>query len=171
MRVFIASDLPEDIKEELKEIRISEDIAKIIYPTERHLTLRFLGEIGNKKVEIVRKNLRKVRVKGFNLKLDKIGFFPNKEYMRVVWVGLTPKRKVIELKQKIDDAIMDLFPREKRFEPHVTLGRIKSIKDKEKFRKFFDLDLEGGFNVKSFKLIKSELTKEGAKYEVLEEYS
>lgn len=170
MRVFIAIELPEEIKEKLRRIKIKEEIAKIVYPSDYHLTLKFLGEIDKKKLEIVKRNLSRIRFKGVKLKLEKIGYFPNPNYINVVWVGVTPKRKIIELKEKIDDALMELFPREKRFEPHITLGRVKFVKDKIRFKQDFEREFEESFDADCFKLIKSELTEKGSKYEVLEEY-
>ncbi|MAG45203.1 MAG: RNA 2',3'-cyclic phosphodiesterase [Nanoarchaeota archaeon] len=171
MRIFIAIDLPETIKEKLKKIKVDERIAEVNSPGDYHLTLRFLGEIDNKRLELVKNNLRKIKFKSFKLKLNKVGFFPNFDYINIVWVGVTPKRKIIELKQRIDDTIMDLFSREKRFDPHITLGRVKNMRDKDKFREVFDLEFGEEFKVDKFKLIKSELTKEGVKYEALEEYA
>lgn len=84
---------------------------------------------------------------------------------------MTPKRKISKLKEDIDDALISLFDREKRFEPHITLGRVKTVKNRNKFSEFFSLKIEGDFSVNSFKLIKSELTDNGAIYELLEEYS
>ncbi len=172
MRCFIAIELPEDIKRKLRDIKFDETIARIVKPTDYHLTLKFLGEIGEAKLERVKKDLSKIRFKPFRLKLDKTGFFPkDKNFIRVVWISVTPKRKISKLKEDIDDALISLFDREKRFEPHITLGRVKTVKNRNKFSEFFSLKIEGDFSVNSFKLIKSELTDNGAIYELLEEYS
>ncbi|MBS3151436.1 RNA 2',3'-cyclic phosphodiesterase [Candidatus Woesearchaeota archaeon] len=172
MRCFIAIELPEKIKEDLRKINFHESIAKIIVPNDYHLTLKFLGDVSESKLERVKKDLSNVRFKPFKLKLDKIEFFPKIEnFIRVVWIGIMPKRKIIKLKENIDDALIALFEREKRFEPHITLGRIKAVKDKNKLMEISNLQIDEGFRVDCFKLIKSELTEKGARYETLGEYS
>jgi|TARA_B100001971_G_C18223910_1_gene559030 2'-5' RNA ligase len=171
MRIFIAIDLPETIKEKLKKIKVDERIAEMNSPGDYHLTLKFLGEISKRQIEIVQNNLRKIKFKGFKLNLSRIGFFPNSNFINIVWAGVTPKRKITELKHRIDDGLMDLFQRDKRFDPHITLGRVKDIKDKIKFKESLDLEIEGTFKVNNFKLIKSKLGKNGAEYETLEEFA
>lgn len=172
MRCFIAIELPEKIKENLRKINIDENVAKVVKPSDYHLTLKFLGDISESKLERVKKDLSKIRFKPFGLKLDKVGFFPKRgNFIRVMWIGIMPKRKVVKLKEDIDDALLTLFDREKEFKPHITLGRVKTVKDRNKFMEFSNLQINEGFKVNSFKLIKSELTENGAKYEPLEEYS
>ncbi len=174
MRCFIAIEIPENIKLKFKELRkhFNNDVARLNWVEDPHLTLKFLGEINESKLEKVKKYLSEIKFKHFSLKLDKIGGFPKERgFIRVIWIGVTPKRRIAKLREDIDDALVYLFERDKKFEPHITIGRVKVVKDKDKFRKFFELQIEGSFKVNSFKLIKSELTESGAKYETLEEYS
>ncbi|MEK6856458.1 MAG: RNA 2',3'-cyclic phosphodiesterase [Nanoarchaeota archaeon] len=171
MRYFIAVDLPEKIKETLKNIKF-DNSAILVLPSDYHLTLKFLGDVNESKLERVKRELHKIKFKPFKLRLSSIEFFPRKgNFIRVIWMGITPKRKVIKLKEDIDNILMSLFEREKIFEPHVTLGRVKTIKDRKKLLELRDLQIHGRFNVDNFKLIKSELAGDGAKYEILEEYS
>ena len=170
MRCFIAIELPDKIKERLRNIKFDDRIAKVVVPSDYHLTLKFLGDVTESKLERVKKELSRIRFKPFKLKISKIGFFPNSQFARVIWMGIMPKRKIVKLKEDIDDALIALFDREKRFEPHITLGRVKAVKDKDKFMEISNLEIEEGFKADSFKLIKSMLTEEGARYEIIEEY-
>lgn len=172
MRCFIAVDLPEDIKEKIRDINFDDKVARVAKPSDYHLSLKFLGDISESMIERVKKDLSKIRFKPFRLKLDHIEFFPKgMNFIRVIWIGVTPKRKIIKLKEDIDGALVSLFEREKRFEPHITLGRVKTVKNKNKFIEFSNLKIDGDFRVDNFKLIKSVLTEKGAVYETLEEYS
>jgi len=164
--------LPKDIQRKVKEIKVEESIAVLTYPEEElHLTIKFLGDITPHEIGKIKENLRKIKFKSFRLNLDKIGFFPKKEtYVKVVWVGLNPKRKVCRLKEEIDDILVWKFNREKGFEPHITIGRVKAIKDKDKFRLFFNKKLDGSFNVTCFRLMKSEFKDRNVVHSVLEEY-
>ncbi|MBI2507995.1 RNA 2',3'-cyclic phosphodiesterase [Candidatus Woesearchaeota archaeon] len=170
MRCFIAVDLPENIKQKLGGILLDERFADAVKVSDYHLTLKFLGDINEPTLERVKKELCKIRFKPFKLKLDKIGSFPNRNFIRVIWIGVTPKRKIINLMMDVDNLLVSLFPREKRFDSHITLARIKMVKKRDEFMKIFDVRIDECFNVDKMKLIKSELTEKGAKYKTLEEY-
>src|SRR3989339_510401 len=100
--------------------------------------------------------------------LDKIGVFPNEEFIRVIWIGLKSK-ELGDLQRLIDYELLDLFSKEQDFISHLTLGRIKNIQDKEKFKKALQIKIEDKeFEINEFCLVKSELHKEGPSYEILE---
>ncbi len=170
MRTFIAFDLPEEIKSYLREIQKSiNHQAKLSYANDFHLTLKFLGDIPENKIEEIKNILKEIRVKEFNAALSGIGFFPSETYIKVIWIGLSPEKEIYELQQKIDSKLADLFRKDDRFKPHLTLARVKFIKDKIKFiRELKKIKIDRKeFNVSDFKLIKSTLTPEGPVYEDL----
>ena len=175
MRVFIAIEVPEKIKKELEKIQelFNEDIANITFveTSKFHLTLKFFGEISNVKLERVRSRLEGFSFKDFDLELSSLGVFPNRNYVSVLWVGLKPERKVQELKKKIEENLRDMFGVDNKFRAHLTIGRVKSILDKDRFFEILDGSEVGGrFNVDSFKLVKSTLVGKGHEYETLEEF-
>lgn len=173
MRLFIAIELPEELNEkmfELKEKLRTED-AKTTLTKENHLTLKFLGEVEDSKIDKIKEALKTVEFKQYKAKLDNIGVFPNENYIRVVWVGVKPEEETKELKVKIDEVLKDFnFKDDFDFHPHITLARVKFVKDKPKFKDLIhSLKIEDSeFEVKEFKLIKSELMPEGPIYEDLE---
>ncbi len=130
--------------------------------------MKFLGEINGETLEKVKVCLSKISFHKPNLKLEKIGVFSEK-FVRIVWVEIFGCES---LQKEIDSSLSRLFKREERFMGHLTLARVKSIKDKTKFfeelKKIFIPPLN--FEVKEFKLIKSDLTKEGPKYSIIEKY-
>ena len=167
MRLFIAIDL--DNKEYFKEIqdKIDSENAKIKPVLAFHLTLKFLGEVDESKTNEIKDILNKIEFESFSVKTTKIGVFPDMNFIRVVWVGLGPEDKIIELQKKVDEGLKDMFNVEKDFKPHLTLARVKFIKDKEKFvdsLKKIKVDPKE-FKVDKIKLIKSILTPEGPVYE------
>jgi len=169
MRTFIAIDIPDEIKEYLLEIQKGfSGFGKMSLAKDFHLTLKFLGEVKESHMEIIIKNLKKVTFKHFSIRLDKLGVFPGKSYIRVFWIGVCPGEDVASLQKSIE-SVLD-FPKDKRFHPHITLARVKFLKDKEGF-----VDIMGKtpvepkeFKVKAFKLKKSELTEKGPVYSDLE---
>ena len=137
MRLFIAIEIPEEIKDYLcgiqQEIADSKNKIRLMDKGNMHLTLKFLGEVQPNKVEILNKNLKEIAFKHFSVDLDSIGIFPSEDYIRVVWVGLKPEEPVLELQNNIDENLKKLFKKEKDFKPHLTIAMVKYIEDKKQF--------------------------------------
>ena len=59
MRLFIAVDLPEEVKNELGRVPKQSGLGKITYvkPENIHLTLKFLGEVDEGNVEKIKQKL------------------------------------------------------------------------------------------------------------------
>lgn len=175
MRTFIAIDLPKEIKDYLYELQNKLRVlpAKVKWTAKKnlHLTLLFIGEINENRLYQIKERLNSIKLKKFEANLDKIGVFPNENYIKIIWVSLNPKNKIIELQQKIDSELLDLIKRDKEFNVHLTLGRVKFVKNKQEFKEKLKLDIEKkNFEINEFKLIKSDLTKDGPQYTNLEVY-
>jgi len=167
MRLFIAIETPKELDEQISELkkRLETNDAKVNITKDNHSTLKFLGETD--KADEIEETLKKVRFNPYKTKLDKIGVFPNENHINVIWAGIKPEEETIKLKKEIDNALKDFkFKDDFDFHPHLTLARVKFIKDKTKFKELLhSLKTENSeFEVKEFKLIKSELTPEGPEY-------
>lgn len=135
--------------------------------------MAFLGEIDEKRVNEIKERLKKIKFAKINVKLDKIGVFPHEDHINVIWVGLKPEDKVIELQRLIDTELLDLFfDKEASFQAHLTLGRVKAVRDKMQFKKTLQEAVveQKQFTFNEFKLMKSTLTKDGPIYETIENY-
>jgi len=175
MRCFISIDLPKEIKDYLFDLqrKINDNNSKVHFVAKKnlHLTLKFLGNIDDNLLKDVKERLSKIKFKKFRVKLDKVGVFPNENFIRVIWIGLKPAGKVIELQQKIDGELLDLFKKDQEFSAHLTLGRVKFIKNKKEFLEKLKIEIEDKeFEIGEFKLMKSELSKDGPKYFEIENY-
>lgn len=170
MRTFIAIDF-HSLEGYFKDLQkqIPANLAKIKFTNTFHLTLRFLGEVSDSDIEKIKELLKEIKVKPFNVELSNIGVFPNENYIKVVWIGFEDNIDIINLQQKIENSLQSIFKKEKRFHPHITLGRVKFVKDKPKFVEALkEIKVEKKqFEVTQFKLIKSTLTSEGPIYEDL----
>ena len=82
-------------------------------------------------------------------------------------MGVKPAERVIELEQEIENNLNG-FSKDLMFHPHITIGRVKFVKDKEEIKRLLKGKVEGKFRVENFKLIKSELMSEGPRYTDLE---
>ncbi|MBM4254933.1 MAG: RNA 2',3'-cyclic phosphodiesterase [Deltaproteobacteria bacterium] len=96
-----------------------------------HLTLKFLGDISREQVEAILAALRTALSEQPTLHVHAqgLGAFPNLKRPKVLWAGLRGEGLVI-LQEKVESALVPLdFPREDRgFTPHLTLGRVRSLR-------------------------------------------
>lgn len=172
MRIFIAIELPERIKEELKEIQ-GEFIkdGDINFAKDYHITLKFLGEISHTKLERIKERLKTIIIRPFDLHLSCLGVFPNMKFVQVFWIGVEPENKIKKLQERIDSKLIDVFKRDKNFKGHITLGRVKKLNDKDRFLdKIRQIQVKGKFSVKNFYLVQSELTSKGPIHTILGKY-
>ena len=175
MRLFVAIDLPSNIKEKLANIqaKLKEANAgvRFVSPEGIHLTLKFLGEVAEdrvgKVIEALAENVP--RISPFNLKVEGLGAFPSISRPRVVWAGVKAPDELLTLAEEIEKAMVKLgFPKEERdFSPHLTLCRIKSPQGIDRLIKIVmeekDISL-GEFTADGYFLIQSILRPEGARY-------
>ncbi len=176
MRLFIAIEIPEEIKKEMAAIqrRLKDAGADAGWtrPEGIHLTLKFLGEVPETKISGIMAALANAAkgAGGFRLAVEGVGTFPNPKSARVVWVGVSGDvEKLASLQTAVEDSMAGLgFEREKRaFTPHLTLGRIKYIHSRERWLKALDSVKDAGLpalEVKAVSLMKSELKPSGAVY-------
>lgn len=165
MRTFIAIEIPEKIKEEIVKIQNSllEFSGKKTEFENLHLTLKFLGEVDEKQLDLIKEKLRKIKLNSFEAEINSVGIFSD----RIIWIGI---KNCDELQKEIDEKLSGLFEKEERFMGHLTIARIKKINDKKKFREEIK-KIKMNFVVKNFNLKKSKLTKNGPIYEDIEVYN
>ncbi len=176
MRLFIAIEIPDDVKKLMAEAQAKLKGPAVdagwTRPEGIHLTLKFLGEVPELRApEIVTALSGAIKgTAGFRIDIAGAGAFPNPKNARVVWVGVSGETdKLAKLQVVVEDAMIGLgFPREDRaFTPHLTLGRIKYIRSRNAWLKALeeikDIKLPS-FDVHAVSLMKSELKRSGAVY-------
>ena len=178
MRVFIAIDIGDNVREKLVQAqdRIARTKAakiKFVEPENFHITLKFLGEITEEQAEEIKEILQKIasRYKKHEVKVRGFGVFPNYSYVRVIWAGVEGDQIIKSMANDIEKELRKLgFKRDKDFVAHVTIGRVKFVKDKvELMLTLKELTNEdfGNFTVDAIELKKSTLTPKGPIYETL----
>lgn len=183
MRTFIAIELPKEIKDILA--RLQEQLknagadVKWVKPANIHLTLKFLGEIDDRKLKEIAQALQDFvkDINVFYIRLFSVGAFPKINSPRVIWVGIDKgdqetKEIVMGLEEKLYQAGI---PKEDRpFSSHITLGRVRSGLNRDKLAKILEI-LSSGFKVRAeflagkVTLFKSTLTPQGPIYEAIKE--
>jgi 2'-5' RNA ligase len=106
---------------------------------ERHLTLRFLGEIPPESAGAIAAAVEDAvrEVEPFGVVYRSGGMFPDATRPRVAWIGLGEGAEALkQLAGRIDRALVPLgFPPEARpFTPHVTVLRIRGPADAQRAR-------------------------------------
>ncbi len=177
-RGFIAIEInaTSSILEFEKEIKKTGADIKLVEPQNIHITLKFLGDVEETlidEIERIMKNAVK-EIKPFTMKLNETGVFPNNNYVRVIWIGIKEAQIIETIVKTIDEHLSELgFKKENRgFSPHLTIGRVKSAKNKqillEVIEKYKDVEFSIQ-EVKSIKLMKSDLTSAGPIYTTIKD--
>ena len=176
MRCFIAISLPDSIHNKLSEIqtRLKKYNADIGWtrPEGIHLTLKFLGEISEDKIPPLKVIMEQVSANQtpFELEIGSTGMFPDARRPRVFWVGISQGiEQITKLANQLDTQISELgFPKEERkFNPHLTLGRVRSPKNLPAVTNYFLEETHlrlGKITVEHISLYQSILKSSGAEY-------
>ncbi|HII68105.1 MAG TPA: RNA 2',3'-cyclic phosphodiesterase [Thermococcaceae archaeon] len=178
MRAFIAIEINDEVRKKLVEIQEKIDRTKsakikFVEPENLHITLKFLGEITEEQAEDIKRILESIAKKRKKHEVDAkgIGVFPNYNYVRVIWAGVDNDEEIKKMAEEIDNALFKLgFKREKNFVSHITIGRVKFVKDKVGLMlalKELSNEEFGKFKVEAIELKKSTLTPKGPIYETL----
>jgi 2'-5' RNA ligase len=192
IRTFLAVELPEGLKKSVARVQdqVRAETAKSVpsgvriqwvRPDSMHLTLKFLGEIEEARVESIRQALAPpmAAFPRFSVEVGGLGVFPDLRMPRVLWVGLSETMAgelghqpgLVSLVEEVEKAMERLgVPRETRqFHPHLTLARLKE-RTREVGRSLSASGLltrasaMGTLPVHAIVLMKSELRPSGAVY-------
>ena len=135
IRTFIAIELPAEVKNDLRQLvtilnNYNACPAKWVDSEAIHLTLKFLGNIGPDKIDLIRQIMREAAAATgpFRLQLGGLGAFPNLNRAQVVWVGIKGDLANLEaLQQKLDQGLSGagFTPERRPFTPHLTLARVR----------------------------------------------
>jgi 2'-5' RNA ligase len=178
MRIFIAAELPDRIRNALSELqhelRPVAKAARWVAPESVHVTLKFIGEIPDSRLEEINAALAGLTSKPIPIGVRGVGFFPGARSPRVLWVGMVAPA-LQELVNEIDGRMERLgFEREKRgFKPHITLARAKDARLDASLvdaAARYETHEFGSFIVDRIFVFKSTLKPSGAVYEKLREF-
>lgn len=166
MRLFVAIDLPDDIRQSAADICRGVHGVRWLPPEQLHLTLRFIGEVDDAVNAAIRRGLAAIALPPFPVSLQGVGCFPSPRRPRVLWVGLSGGTPLMQLQHDVETAVVaaGLPPEERPFSPHITLARLKDHRegDAAPFLTRNASFHSGPFTVDTFHLYSSILTAKGA---------
>ncbi len=177
-RVFIAvkAEAGNDLLRMISSLKslLAADKIKWVDPSNIHLTLAFLGDTEEAGIKTLATILRQkcTGFGDFDFVLAAAGVFRNYRDPRVIWVGIQSPEKLVMLNNRISDGLREngFETEDREFNPHLTLGRIKSIKDPENLRKILEGYSQSVFQtvkVKEVILFESILMQTGPLYKPL----
>jgi 2'-5' RNA ligase len=168
MRLFVALDLPFEVKQKLAAMAEGLAGARWVPADNHHLTLRFIGEVPPFRAEEIDVALGALRGKCFPLTLQGVGTFAKGGRDIALWVGVERTPALDLLQGKIETALQraGLAPERRRFLPHVSLARLdNTVPDKlASFVQRHNLFRAGPIPVEHFTLFSSRLGKEASVY-------
>lgn len=135
IRAFLAIEPPEDILQAMSRLqeKLKREVSGRISwtrPEGRHLTLKFFGDVSMEDLDKISAAVQNRVASGLslNLKIEKLGVFPDARKPRVLWCGTAGDVAQLSTLQKQLDTDFDAlgFPKEDRpFRAHLTLARMK----------------------------------------------
>jgi RNA 2',3'-cyclic 3'-phosphodiesterase len=173
LRLFVGIGFPPELKLQLSLLRSGIAGAKWVEPGNFHLTLRFIGEIGEQSAADIDEALSRLRARQFTLQIAGSGVFGG-DKLRSLWAGVERTPELVGLRDKIEQALIrtGLPPEPRKFAPHVTLARLHNPA-LDKLRDFLALHAQfraEPLPVEGFSLIASFQTKAGSVYEDQADY-
>lgn len=160
-RLFIALWPNQSVTAALAKVQTNLELAKISrpVPTENlHMTLLFLGDVEQFKVESICNFVRQVRLSPFCLTIDRVGFWPRSN---ITWAGPTiDSVELCDIVKQVRTGLKKFHTERKKFSPHITLAR--------KSRRRVSCAIAPiEWHVREVCVVRSNLTNEGARYCVL----
>ena len=181
IRTFIAVTISDAVRGKLTEIQacLKKTGASVgwVPPTNIHFTILFLGAVFESQTValaaamdgIARAYLPQI------LEVKGIGAFGRSSSPRIIWAGLTGNlQPLLALQTEIVTAAKKtaIYPDAKPFKPHITIGRLRSSRQAQELLHAIEPYRDtafGALEIKSVRLMKSDLTSQGPIYTTLHE--
>jgi 2'-5' RNA ligase len=176
IRTFVAVEagLPSRSEGEqfIREVLATPIKVSWVQPENRHLTLKFLGDVAlNDTYDVCQAVQRAVEgIEPFEMEVRGIGAFPDARRPRTLWMGSGEGAEtMIALADRVEEQLHRLgYRREpRRFQPHLTLGRVRGGRAVELgpiLEKYADLEI-GQISVDEVIVFSSTLERTGPIYD------
>lgn len=176
-RAFLAVDLDGGLRADkvLTELRTSGADLRLVDARNLHITIKFLGDTEESRIPDVRGAMEEsVRsIAPFELIFRGLGVFPNRNRIRVVWIGLEGAEPLSLIARRLDESLSRIgFGKEGDFSPHLTVARVKSPRNRDRLAGILDERADedlGKMTVGRIALKKSVLSSAGPTYTTVEE--
>ena len=179
LRLFIAISLPSDLQAVLAAVAnpfkpVMGSTVRWVKPSHLHVTLKFLGEVDQGKISLLKPELEQIasQYTPMDLSFQSCGVFPGWKDPRVIWIGIQASQQLTSLAGTLESELRVLgFRSEERpFSPHLTLGRVNGgLTQTQKELLLAQVDsskstLYGTLRADHITLFRSDLQPEGPRY-------
>ncbi len=169
IRLFVGLEIPPQARVRLATLQNGIPDVRWVPPDNLHLTLRFIGDIEEPRLQDLTDNLSRIDIESFELTLAGFSTF-GRGKPRALWVGAEPNPRLLQLQEKIERAIQaaGLPPEQRKFTPHVTLARFKQTKP-SKIVPYLEVNgaiILPSLEIQHFTLFSSQLSHRGSTYRI-----
>ena len=128
-RLFTALEVPRSVALGLSLLKGGLPGARWIDPENYHITLRFVGDIDDRRADDLAEALERIKAPGFALSVRGLSVFGSKNPHSLI-ANVEPSPALMTLQGDIDRLCQRLsMPGDpRRFTPHITLARLKAAK-------------------------------------------
>jgi RNA 2',3'-cyclic 3'-phosphodiesterase len=125
-RLFAGIEVPSHVVSVLSMLRGGLHGARWIEPGDYHITLRFIGDIGNRQASEIDSLLMDVSRRPIDLRISGLGSFGG-DKPHSVHAIVEPSRALSDLQSEVDRLVRacGVEADKRRFQPHITLARLK----------------------------------------------
>ncbi len=174
LRLFIALDLPETVKQQLLSLRRYMPGARWQSFEQMHVTINFIGDVNNSLLTEIKQRLTSVRAKPLELAINGVDYFGSSRQPSILFAKVVPNPELKKLSRLINNAYSEIgiTTERQKFKPHITLARLKqtpyqSVGEFIQLEALFKIDR---FMVDNFHLFSSKLHPEGSQYFIEESF-
>lgn len=178
IRTFAAVNLAPDLRDRIfgtqEELKKADAHVTWVPAQNLHISLAFIGDIFSSRTKDISIALDEAAAgtSRFEVDIQGLGAFGKKDSPRVVWVGVINAEPLTEFYTKIKNlfAAIDIRLEDRPYRPHITLGRVKSGRNRHELldaMKQYEQVVFGRITVSSIDLMKSTLHPSGASYGML----
>ncbi len=174
LRLFTALDPPQEIKQQLLQLRRSMPGARWQNIDQMHITTNFLGEVDKSLLPEIKQALTSVKAESLELNIIGVDYFGSSRQPRILYAKVELNSELIKLNKLINNELLAIGVKteKQKFRPHITLARLKrtSYQSVGQFIQLEALFKTDSFKLDEFHLFSSKLHPEGSQYFIEESF-
>lgn len=172
LRLFVGIELPEAVRQALAELREAHPAARWHEPEQLHLTLSFIGQVEQGRVQGIAQALVNPPGPSFKLAVQSVDYFGSAERPRIIWAGVADSAPLHRLQQQVEERLLPLGLQldERPYTPHITLARVRQGLPLQAFLQRHGALALPAFPVEHICLFLSSGGDQSVRYQVLERF-
>lgn len=164
-RIFLAAFATIDEYDELKEELEPYFEGKWVKKKNLHMTFKFLGDVYD-----INSVIEKLKPLHLHYPKKQTVYFKKLRVFHKKILSLRSSNKTLyKIQNQIEELLGKKFKKDENFKPHITLMRIKKIKDKSYKDAFEQNEISAKVDIRVC-LLKSKLNPDGVKYKIIREF-